>query len=134
ETQAPQAETREPRTERGRQPRAERGRDREPREERSREPRQESREEPTREPRQPQRPQRILLPGESLAKYNPRAEAAAAGEKKNEPVAESRFNKVAPRPSTEFSVAPGSLSAGVLAGESLAKYRNRPAPTEPPQE
>jgi Rne/Rng family ribonuclease len=101
--------------------------------ERGREPR---RERPVREqqqqqsrPEREQRPQRIVLPGESLAKYNPQAaESKPQQAEASEPNVGSRFQKVAPRPSTEVSVSTGALSAshGVLAGESLAKYRNRP--------
>ncbi|MCU1285399.1 MAG: ribonuclease, Rne/Rng family [Acidobacteriales bacterium] len=93
-----------------------------------------NREQRDREPqKQQQRPQRILLPGESLAKYNPRAESAAAKAEPVEPKVESRFQKVAPKPSTEVSITPAALSAshGLLPGESLAKYRNRPAQAEP---
>jgi Rne/Rng family ribonuclease len=81
---------------------------------------------------QQQKPQRILLPGESLAKYNPQAEAKSPKTEPTETRTYSRFEKPAPRPSTEVSVPTGALSAshGILAGESLAKYRNRPAPTE----
>ena len=100
-----------------------------------------------REARPPQRqsggdrpkPQRIQLPGESLAKYK-RSEGAGPAkdaEAQKSEKTEQRASSTKPaqpsiRPSTEVSAPAAFLSArhGVLAGESLAKYRNRPETAE----
>jgi ribonuclease E len=82
----------------------------------------------------PRSPQPIVLPGESLAKFNrkvatePRSEQVVPVQSRPE----SRFAQPLPRPSTEVSIPAGisSPSLGVLPGESLSKYRNRPAPVE----
>jgi ribonuclease E len=67
----------------------------------------------------------IVLPGESLRKHGG---GAAPGPKAQAPASSS--TRPMPRPSTEVTdpVAFLAASQGVLAGESLAKYRNRPQP------
>jgi ribonuclease G len=100
----------------------------------------EQREEPRRE-REKEAPARpryepMLLPGESLRKFN-RQDVADKGDSpratpESQPQSQTRFSRPAPRPSTEVTDPAAFLAAsqGVLAGESLAKYRNRPqAPT-----
>jgi ribonuclease E len=75
------------------------------------------------------RPEPVLLPGESISKYQPHgaqpAAAAHSAPAKTEPAAPR------PRPSTEYSLDVAQFSAGsmVLPGESLAKYgkQGRPA-------
>ena len=73
------------------------------------------------------RPERIVLPGESLAKFNrkPEEEQAVASQSPAAQVSESRFQVAPRRPSTEVTQPASLLSAshGILAGESLAKYR-----------
>jgi ribonuclease G len=97
----------------------------------------ESRPEPKREPR-PERPSRrpepVILPGESLAKFNRQVKDKDKEEAaEQEGVSRQEPQPAAPRmrPSTEVSAVTGFTAAGVLQGESLAKYRNRPAPTPP---
>ncbi|MBI2682745.1 MAG: Rne/Rng family ribonuclease [Acidobacteriales bacterium] len=79
-------------------------------------------------------PEKIVLPGESLRKYGAGQESAPAEPEK--PRSSARAAAPTFRPSTEISDPTAFLSAGhgVLAGESLAKYRNRPAETAPPVE
>jgi len=74
-----------------------------------------------------QRPEPVLLPGESISKYQPHGSqsstAATQAPVKTEPTPR-------PRPSTEYSIDPSAFSAGsmVLPGESLAKYgKERPS-------
>ncbi|HUQ49499.1 MAG TPA: Rne/Rng family ribonuclease, partial [Terriglobales bacterium] len=92
-----------------------------------------------REPRELERPRverrpppPMVLPGESLAKFNRKVEADAPKQSAL-PQQESRFQQAVPRPSTEVAAPSGFLSAshGLLAGETLAKYRNKPAAAEP---
>ncbi len=90
------------------------------------EPRQESRPEPRFEGRPEarsdyQRPEPVLLPGESISKYQPSGSQPAAGVT---PVPARTEATPRPRPSTEYSLNPAQFSAGsmVLPGESLAKY------------
>jgi Rne/Rng family ribonuclease len=70
----------------------------------------------------------IVLPGESLAKFGRKVESDTAhtGESAHQP--KGRFTKPAPRPSTEVTDPSAFLKAGkgVLAGETIAKYRGRP--------
>src|SRR5438270_12662111 len=70
-----------------------------------------------------QRPEPVLLPGESISKYQPHGSpstAATAAPVKPE-------SAPRPKPSTEYSLDPAQFSAGsmVLPGESLAKYGKR---------
>ncbi|HZU30960.1 MAG TPA: Rne/Rng family ribonuclease [Candidatus Angelobacter sp.] len=95
----------------------------ESREEHHPEPRHESRPEPRYEHHRSapkhEYPEPILLPGESISKYQPRE--AAASTAPTQPKAPSAPR---PKPSTEYSLDPSQFSAGsmVLPGESLAKY------------
>src|SRR5262245_19896419 len=74
----------------------------------------------------------VVLPGESISKYQPR-------ENKPAPRAETKPRQVsAARPSTEYTIEPSQFSPGamVLPGESISKYRGqktapRPAAPEP---
>jgi ribonuclease G len=61
----------------------------------------------------------ILLPGESISKYQPRGQQPSTTQAPVKPESGPR-----PRPSTEYSIDPSQFSAGsmVLPGESLAKY------------
>jgi ribonuclease G len=79
------------------------------------------------------RPEPILLPGESISKYQPHgAQASSANQATAVPVPVKTESAPRPRPSTEFSLDNARFSAGsmVLPGESLAKYgrQNQPAP------
>ena len=67
-----------------------------------------------------QRPEPILLPGESISKYQPHSAQPPAAT----PAATKTESKPRPRPSTEYSIDPSAFTAGsmVLPGESLAKY------------
>src|SRR5260370_2758981 len=69
--------------------------------------------------------QPIILPGESLSKYQPHGEPAPSGRAATPPPATSR-----PRPSTEYSVqnAPISPDAMVLPGETIAQYKHGEQP------
>jgi ribonuclease G len=74
-----------------------------------------------------QRPEPILLPGESISKYQPQGAQSAAGTSQAPVRTESAPR---PKPSTEYSIDPAAFAAGsmVLPGESLAKYgKERPA-------
>jgi len=74
-----------------------------------------------------QHPEPILLPGESISKYQPQGAQSAAGTSQASVKTESTPR---PRPSTEYSIDPSAFSAGsmVLPGESLAKYgKERPS-------
>jgi ribonuclease E len=70
----------------------------------------------------------ILLPGESISKYQPQSEAKPA----------SVVSKPAPvqsaRPSTEYSLSAAEFSPDsmVLPGESISKYRGQSPPPPPP--
>lgn len=75
--------------------------------------------------RHDQRPEPILLPGESLAKYQPREMQSSA------PAAPvQRESAPRPKPSTEYSLDPSAFLANsmVLPGETLAKYDKQPPP------
>ncbi len=76
-----------------------------------------------------QKPEPILLPGESISKYQPHGSQPSATTQTQAPV--KTESKPRPRPSTEYSLDPSQFSAGsmVLPGESLAKYgkQQRPA-------
>src|SRR6266700_2170959 len=69
---------------------------------------------------EPARPEPILLPGESISKYQPHSASS--------PVATQTPSRAPsmprPRPSTEYSIEPSQFTSGsmVLPGESLAKY------------
>jgi Rne/Rng family ribonuclease len=74
-----------------------------------------------------QRPEPILLPGESISKYQPQGAQSAAGTSQAPVRTESTPR---PRPSTEYSIDPSAFAVGsmVLPGESLAKYgKERPS-------
>jgi ribonuclease E len=93
------------------------------------EPRHESRHEGRSEPRFEQhRPEPVLLPGESISKYQPQASHTAAPQQ----ASVKMDSQPRPKPSTEYSLDPSSFSAGsmVLPGESLAKY-GKPMPAAP---
>jgi len=68
---------------------------------------------------EPARPEPILLPGESISKYQPHSAAPAATQTHSHAPSVPR-----PRPSTEYSIEPSQFASGsmVLPGESLAKY------------
>jgi ribonuclease G len=68
-----------------------------------------------------QRPEPILLPGESISKYQPQGSQSSTAATQAPVKTESAPR---PRPSTEYSIDPSAFSAGsmVLPGESLAKY------------
>jgi ribonuclease G len=74
-----------------------------------------------------QRPEPILLPGESISKYQPQGTQSASATSQSPVRTESTPR---PKPSTEYSIDPSAFAAGsmVLPGESLAKYgKERPA-------
>ncbi|HEX3094980.1 MAG TPA: Rne/Rng family ribonuclease [Candidatus Angelobacter sp.] len=74
-----------------------------------------------------QRPEPILLPGESISKYQPQGAQSSAGTSQAPVRTESTPR---PKPSTEYSIDPSAFAAGsmVLPGESLAKYgKDRPS-------
>jgi Rne/Rng family ribonuclease len=75
-----------------------------------------------------QRPEPVLLPGESISKYQPHSSQPEATATQKPAKTETGQR---PRPSTEYSIDPSQFSAGsmVLPGESLAKYgkQSRPA-------
>src|SRR5689334_22039714 len=76
-----------------------------------------------------QRPEPILLPGESISKYQPHGAQASSAASPTQAKTESTPR---PKPSTEYSIDPSAFAAGsmVLPGESLAKYgKERPART-----
>ena len=93
-------------------------------------------EEAPRPQRQPQQRERILLPGESLKKYGG---GAIPSQPENKPVQTptAAANVTAlPRPAT-LVTDPSAFAlsgSGVLAGESLRKYRERPTQQQPPEE
>jgi ribonuclease G len=70
----------------------------------------------------------ILLPGESISKYQPRAAAKPSVETQRKPSAVS-----SPRPSTEYSFHPSQFSPDsmVLPGESISKYRGHSPQASP---
>ncbi|HKD82459.1 MAG TPA: Rne/Rng family ribonuclease [Candidatus Angelobacter sp.] len=74
-----------------------------------------------------QRPEPVLLPGESISKYQPQASPTAT----STPAAAKTKSAPRPRPSTEYSIDPSAFSADsmVLPGESLAKYGKQSQPT-----
>ncbi len=74
-----------------------------------------------------QRPEPILLPGESISKYQPQGAQQSASVAQTPVKTET---KQRPRPSTEYSIDPSAFSAGsmVLPGESLAKYGKQSQP------
>ncbi len=69
-----------------------------------------------------QRPEPVLLPGESISKYQPRGSEPSASTQTHAPV--KTHSGPRPKPSTEYSLDPSQFSADsmVLPGESLAKY------------
>jgi ribonuclease G len=72
----------------------------------------------------------IVLPGESISKYQPRQSKPA-------PQAETKPRRVSTaRPSTEYTIHPSQFSPGsmVLPGESISKYRGRETPPPPSPE
>ena len=77
--------------------------------------------------RHEQRPEPILLPGESISKYQPRESQSAA------PAAPVKTESAPrPKPSTEYSLDPSTFLANsmVLPGESLAKYGKQTKPVQ----
>jgi Rne/Rng family ribonuclease len=72
------------------------------------------------------RPEPVLLPGESISKYQPHTSQSSAVAK---PPAKTE-TQPRPRASTEYSLDPSAFSAGsmVLPGESLAKYGQHSEP------
>src|SRR5262249_26901502 len=93
------------------------------------EPRVESHHEPRAErPRSDfQRQAPVLLPGESISKYQPQGQPSSV----SAPAAVKTESTPRPRPSTEYSIDPSEFSAGsmVLPGESLAKYGRQSQPS-----
>jgi ribonuclease E len=71
----------------------------------------------------------VLLPGESISKYQPRAAANAAVETQAKPAPANTA-----RPSTEYSFHPSQFSPDsmVLPGESISKYRGKSSSSPPP--
>jgi ribonuclease G len=67
------------------------------------------------------RPEPILLPGESISKYQPHGAQSSSAASHASVKTESTPR---PKPSTEYSIDPAAFAAGsmVLPGESLAKY------------
>ena len=105
----------------------------EPRHESRPNPRHDNRPEPRHDSRteqrfEHQRPEPVLLPGESISKYQPHTSHAPVASPHAPVKADSGPR---PRPSTEFSLDPSAFSAGsmVLPGESLAKYGKKTQPT-----
>jgi Rne/Rng family ribonuclease len=74
-----------------------------------------------------QRPEPVLLPGESISKYQPQGSQPSA----STPSAAKIDAAPRPKPSTEYSLDASSFAAGsmVLPGESLAKYGKASQPT-----
>jgi Rne/Rng family ribonuclease len=70
----------------------------------------------------------ILLPGESISKYQPHSES------KPRAVAAAKPSSQTARPSTEYSLSSADFSPDsmVLPGESISKYRGQSAPPPPP--
>jgi ribonuclease E len=68
-----------------------------------------------------QHPEPILLPGESISKYQPHGAQSSSAPSPTQAKTESTPR---PKPSTEYSIDPSAFAAGsmVLPGESLAKY------------
>ena len=68
-----------------------------------------------------ERPEPILLPGESISKYQPHGSQSSAAAMQAPVKTESAPR---PKPSTEYSIDPSTFTAGsmVLPGETLAKY------------
>jgi Rne/Rng family ribonuclease len=100
----------------------------EPRSEGRHEPRSDSRHENRRdryesrpEQRFEQHAEPIVLPGESISKYQPHAPQSSSSTAQTSVKTESAPR---PRPSTEYSIDPSAFAAGsmVLPGETLAKY------------
>jgi Rne/Rng family ribonuclease len=89
--------------------------------------RSESRHE-NRSDRHEQRPEPILLPGESISKYQPRESQSAAPSAP--PVKKESGPR--PKPSTEYSLDPSAFKANsmTLPGESLAKYGKKTQPAQ----
>lgn len=77
-----------------------------------------------REVHEPQGQQPMVLPGESISKYQPRSAAQVSPETQAPPAPQYKV-----KPSTEYSLDPSQFSPDsmVLPGESLSKYRNERA-------
>jgi ribonuclease G len=76
--------------------------------------------------------QPMILPGESISKYQPQSAAQVSSRPQPQPTAQNTV-----RPSTEYSFDPAQFSPNsmVLPGESLAKYRNeQPAASAAPSQ
>jgi ribonuclease G len=98
------------------------------RHERRHEPRHEGRAERRLESAPPSGYEPILLPGESIRKYQPHAATPSAPETAQQ----APRPQSAARPSTEISIDPSQFSPGsmTLPGESLAKYRGPARPAQ----
>jgi Rne/Rng family ribonuclease len=81
-------------------------------------------------PQPPSSYQAMILPGESISKYQPHTAAKPAASQPRTPVQPS--SQSGSRPSTEYSFNPSQFSPDsmVLPGESLAKYQRGGAPKE----
>lgn len=139
QAETPRHESREPRHEERHDRRPERHDNRREdsrgRDDNRRESRYDNRREPRHERSEPefeqQRPEPILLPGESISKYQPHAaQSTTAATSQSTLKTESAPR---PKPSTEYSIDMSSFSAGsmVLPGESLAKYDRQEKKTHP---
>ena len=73
----------------------------------------------------------VVLPGESISKYQPRSSAQVSQESQSPPAPQYKV-----KPSTEYSLDPSQFSPDsmVLPGESLSKYRNERASMPTPAE
>jgi ribonuclease E len=130
QAETPRHESREPRHEERHERRPERHdnrrEDNRGRDDNRRESRYDNRREPRHELSEPefeqQRPEPILLPGESISKYQPHAAQSTTSATPQSSVKTESAPR--PKPSTEYSIDMSSFSAGsmVLPGESLAKY------------
>jgi ribonuclease G len=133
--ETPRHESREPRHEERHDRRPERHESRrddnrhESRYDNRRESRHENRSEQGSEPRNEPRHEPILLPGESISKYQPQGTQSTASTQA--PVKTETAPR--PKPSTEYSLDPAAFSAGsmVLPGESLAKYDRHEKKAQP---
>jgi Rne/Rng family ribonuclease len=76
-----------------------------------------------------QHPEPILLPGESISKYQPQASHSPTATTQTSVKTESAPR---PKPSTEYRIDPSTFAAGsmVLPGETLAKYGKEKQPTQ----
>jgi ribonuclease G len=84
----------------------------------------------TGEPLPPPAPARVVLPGESIAKYQPRPEASSAAGGSGEPLPGPASDLTAAgatmEPMASDPLPPPAPARVVLPGESIAKYQSRP--------